>query len=293
MAKYEGFNAILTLVLIGIGIITLVMLIPSMLFTFKLILIGLPIAFLVVISLWYFLSYVKKHEVNAETILDIRPLSHYRGFPVPPSPAIKRVNPDGSITIIGKNDSRTTTEDVQFLAPSQLLAVWYGKLDEEKSEFIAKFGVVRVRAVNGDLKNCNVKVRYRITEEMGSLNNIPKWYDGGYLNWFSPPIKQKFGNYNLLGKINSGINEYLKNGKVDIYQGEENDILLFYIIKNSPAIHLRSDFDFSVIGYANDEKMPLKVELELHIAGEGFRSIVKGFRASAVWDDFCIEEISS
>lgn len=118
-----------------------------------------------------------------------------------------------------------------------------------------------------------------------------KWYDGGYLNWFSPSIKQDLSKYNLLEKIYHGINGYLRNEKMDIYQGEDKDLLLFYVIKGSPKVHLCSGLEHYEIGIATDENMPLGFKLELTIAGENFPSVVKRFNINAVWDNFAIEEL--
>ena len=288
MAKHETLTVILTIVLTFIAIITLEnSFIPS---RWKYITLVITAITYSVFILWYFYYYYTKgHEEQPKASLEIRVLPFYKGFPIPASPAEKILNADGSITYRGRNDSRTTTEQVQFLAPSQLLAVWYGKLDEEKKEFIAKFGVLRIRSVIGGIKECHVGVKYRVIREMG-VSRESKWYDGGYLNWFSPLIKQDLGKYNLLENIYHGINKYLRNERMDIFQGEEKDLLLFYVIKGSPQVHLCSGLEYCEIGIATDENVPLRFESELTIAGENFPSVVKRFKINAVWDDFGIEE---
>jgi Ca2+/Na+ antiporter len=138
MAEHEGLSVILLSISTVIAIITLIMFfIP---FPWKFIVLIVAIILFISFILWYFYFYTKRHEGQDKASLEIRILPFYKGFPIPPSPAEKIVNADGSVTYRGRNDSRTTTEQVQSLAPSQLLAVWYGKLDEEKKEFIAKFG---------------------------------------------------------------------------------------------------------------------------------------------------------
>lgn len=288
MAKHEGLSVILTLILTASAIVTLIMsFIP---FPWKFPALIVTVIIFILFVLLYFHFYAKKHEEQAKAFLEIRILPFYKGFPIPPSPAEKILNADGSITYRGRNDSRTTTEQVQFLAPSQLLAVWYGKLDEEKKEFVAKFGVLRIRSIIGVIKECHVDAKYRVIREM-EVTRESKWCNGGYLNWFSPMIKQSMAKYNLLEKIYNGINEYLKNETVDIYQGEERDLLLFYVVKGSPKIHLCSGLEYCEIGIATDENMPLRFELELMVAGENFPSVIKRFKISAVWDDFGIKEV--
>ncbi len=288
MSEYERLSVILASISTGIAIITLIMYFIPFPWKFPALIVT------VIIFILFFLSYfnfnAKTNNELSKASLEIRILPFYKGFPIPPSPMEKLLNADGSITYRGRNDSRKTTDQVQYLAPSQLLAIWYGKLDEEKKEFIAKFGVLRSRSVRGDIKGCHVGVKYRVVNEMG-VSRETKWYDGGYLNWFSSSIKQNLSKYNLLENIYHGINKYLRNERMDIYQGEEKDLLLFYVIKGSPHVHLCSGLDYCEIGITIDEKMPLRFETELTIAGENFPSVVKRFKIDAVWDDFNIKEV--
>ena len=159
------------------------------------------------------------------------------------------------------------------------------------SEFVAKFGVLRFELLSGSVKGCHVGAKYLVVKEMNDAR-VFGWHDGGYLNWYSIMVRQKLLKCNVFEKIFTGINECLKNDTTDIYQGEERDLLLFYVVKGSPMVHLCSTLDSCVIGYAPDEDVPLVFELKLTVVGEGLLTVEKTFKVSAVWDDFKIEEVA-
>jgi hypothetical protein len=288
MTKYEGLSVILACILAGGTIVTLIMsFVP---FPWKYPLLFVSIVIFLIFILWYFYYYLRRHGEQTGARLETSILPFYRGSFTPPSSGVKTVNPDGSITYSAKNDIQATGDQVHNLASSQIFAMWQGKPGENMNEFIAKFGVIRFKAIKGYVKGCRVGAKYRVIEEM-NVSRVSKWYDGGYLNWFSPKIKQDLRKCNLFERIYNGINECLRNETTDIFQDEEKDLLLFYIIKGSPKVHLCSTLDYCEIGIATAENMPLKFELKLTIVGENLLTMVKTLKISAVWDDFKIEEM--
>lgn len=293
MARHEVLSVILASILTSIALITLILSFMPSPWKFPVLFVSIGV-FLIFIFL-YFYFYSRRREEQTGASLKISVLPFYKGYPTPPSPGVKKVNPDGSTTVTVMNDSRATTSQVQYLAPSQLFVLWKGEVGSNMSEFVAKFGVIRFEVIKGYVKGCRVGVKYREIKEMNDAS-VSKWSDGGYLNWFSPMIKQGLIKCNLFekmlnGMILNGINSCLKNEAMDLFQGEEKDLLLFYVIRGSPMVYLCSTLDNCVIGYAAVESMPLKFELKLTIVGENLLTVVRVFKISAVWDDFKIEEM--
>lgn len=246
-------------------------------------------------GIWYFDFYVKrkKQEIDVEVhtpILEFTPLPHYRGYLVQGPPAVTVKNPDGTFTTTMKNETRGTTAEVSLIASSQMIEVWYGPIDKTMNEFVAKFGVIRVKCLRKEAYDCHVQVRYRpITSTGVSVNT--RWYRTGNLNWFSIVKKQELHNLDFESLKPKGINPYLKNTSVDIFTGEEKDLLLFYVIKDHPAVHLCTESDFSIVGYTFDN-VPLNFDVELLVSARDYPAIQKNYRVSAVWDDFRIASLN-
>ena len=89
-----------------------------------------------------------------------------------------------------------------------------------------------------------------------------------------------------------GVNEYLECPTEDIYQSEERDLLLFYMIAGAPGIHLCTNLPNDTIGYAVGEQQ-LEFDVELGVAAEGFSRKVWRFRVKARWQDSEILEVSA
>lgn len=202
--------------------------------------------------------------------LELRPLKHYKGYMLPPKVEMLPDTPDGkhSANITNVGDS---TVEYSLLERSQKLEVITDILTQPK-ELIAKFGVVRVRCISGDALNCRAQLRVRLIEMYGQIH-LTNFVDWGYLNWFSVAIKHniqqnKFND--IYPSKHLGLNKYLLNTSVDLHQGEEKDLLLFYMIKDLPNVYLCTDVEIAHAGSVFASGQTLKFEVEISLAAQGY-----------------------
>ena len=177
---------------------------------------------------------------------------------------------------------------------SQKLEVYSGKIGEPFKKIIVKFAVIRVYCLAGDVENCRAEVKYRITEIYGKPHNSPMVY-AGYLNWFDLNTKRDIQAHlqTTVQDCNIGINKYLHNTIETLHDGDDKDLLVFYMIKDIPAVFLCSD----VLGQGASvgaviEGQKLKFELEIALAGTSYPKTIWHFTATVnAWDDFSIQRI--
>jgi hypothetical protein len=225
------------------------------------------------------------------TTLELRPLPDYQGYQVGPSPAVVKVNPDGTKTATLTNDSYATTPEFAFLAPSQHLEAGYATAGETLKNVVAKFGVIRIRAVGGPALKCRAEVRYRHFPQGGRAVGNP-WIDEGHLNWFSVAHKRETQRHvqEVYEHLGQGINAYLHNATEDIYEGEEKDLLVTYMFLGNPSVFLCTDADIGLIGYSIRGN-PLIFEAEVALAAENLPRSSHHFVVTTRWDYCKIQEL--
>jgi len=233
-------------------------------------------------------------------VLDLEPLPHYRGHPLPPSKerGLSGIPlAEAGVTIQKAEPSGYSHPDAKFLKDCQWITL-FGFFPPSHSPtpiLIAKFGVVQVHCLSGDVMKCKAEIRFRTLEESGKIIN-GDWRRGGCLNWFSPELKEKLF-HTMIGhmpefqaQLGSGINHYLLNTELDITQGQKKELLLFYMIDANPSVFLCTSLESSPTGVVQNGN-PVKFEIEITVTGEGYNPTVWLYRVTALWDDFQIVRV--
>ena len=196
-------------------------------------------------------------------VLSLRPLPHYKGYGLPPKVEVKDLG-DGmksaSATVMGGS-----TPEYNLLESSQKLESYKGPIDQPMQELMAKFGVIRVQCVSGDALDCRADARVRIIEIYGQVHPT-NWIQAGYLNWFSIENKtsiqrDKFDE--IYPAKHLGLNKYLRNISMDLHQGDEKDLLVFYMIKDLPNVYLCSSVESAQAGNIFGSGQTLRFEIEI------------------------------
>jgi hypothetical protein len=225
-----------------------------------------------------------------QPVLDLRPLPHYRGYELPLKIEIRDLG-NGMKEAKGTNPGASTPE-YNLLELSQKLEVWKGKLDEPMQELIAKFGVVRVRCTSGDVIDCKAQARVRIIQLYGQVHPT-NFVDWGYLNWYSVAIKKDIQG-NRFDEIypvkHLGLNKYLKNVSMDLHQGDEKDLLIFYMIKDIPNVFICSDVETAQAGSIFSSNQTLKFEIEISVTAQRYpKNTWSYFVTITDFDEFKLE----
>jgi hypothetical protein len=241
-----------------------------------------------------------KYPVQQKANLDVQALQHFKGYSLPPKVQILPDLPDGqhqfSLTNVGAS---TPPEVYGRLAISQKLEVHRGTVDSANQnaiiqELIAKFAVVRVFCISGDVENCRAEVKYRISQMYGRPMSSPMVY-GGTLNWFDLNAKRSIQSNMeaVIQERNFGINKYLHNPTETLHEGDEKDLLVFYMVKDIPSVFMCSD----VLGQGSNvgtivQGQKLGLELEISLAGQGYPKTIWHFLATVnEWDDLALQRI--
>jgi hypothetical protein len=167
-----------------------------------------------------------------------------------------------------------------------------GPIDQPMQELIAKFGVIRVQCVSGDALDCRADARVRIIQMYG-LVHPTNWIQAGYLNWFSIEIKNDV-QHNKFDEIypakHLGLNKYLRNISMDLHQGEQRDLLVFYMIKDLPNVYLCSSVETAQAGSIFGSGQTLKFEIEISMTARSYaKSTHNYFVTITEFDDFKID----
>lgn len=223
-------------------------------------------------------------------VLDLRPLPHYKGYQLPLKVEVKDLG-NGKKTATATNVGASTPE-YNLLEISQKLEVAKGPIDQPMNELTAKFGVIRVHCVSGDALNCKAQAKVRIIELYGQMHPT-NFVDWGYLNWFSVAIKRDI-QQNRFDEIypvkHLGLNKYLKNAAVDLYQGDEKDLLVFYMIKGLSNVFLCTDVEIAHAGSVFSSGQTLKFEVEIGVTAQGYPRMAWSYFVTVNdFDDFKIE----
>jgi len=224
-------------------------------------------------------------------VLDLRPLPHYKGYGLPLKVEILPDLPDGQHQATATNVGASTAE-YNLLEISQKLEAWKGSINQPMNELIVKFGVIRVHCISGDALNCRAQVKVRIIEMYGQIRPT-NFVDWGYLNWFSVAIKRDI-QQNKFDEIypakHLGLNKYLKNTSVDLHEGDEKDLLVFYMIKDLPNVFLCTDIETAHAGSVFSSGQTLKFEVEIGLTAQRYpKNIWTFFVTVEDFDDFKIE----
>lgn len=197
-----------------------------------------------------------KKTSNSNLILKVTPLEHVKG----------------------KGD------DVE---PSQgIYGTFSSHVDATPEEYIAKFGVLRVKAKKGNAYDCCATAKIKITHELGKYNPH-KWEDVGTLNWFSTNQKEKLdGKFDRLADLKDyGLNRYLKNETTDILENDEKDLLIMYMIKGNPKVFICNDGDTRVIGWVEPDKF-LEFILDVTLSSQNEQITTCQYVVRVLWDDY-------
>jgi len=223
-------------------------------------------------------------------VLDLRPLPHYKGYGLPLKIEILPDLPNGKHQARGTNVGASTAE-YNLLEISQKLEVYKGLLDQPLNELVAKFGVIRVRCMSGDAIGCKAEAKARIIQMYGRMHPT-NFVDAGYLNWFSVAIKRDIQNKfdEIYPAKHLGLNKYLKNTNIDLRQGDEKDLLIFYMIKDLPNVFLCTDVESATAGSIFTSGQTLRFEVEIGITAQKYpRNTWNYFVTINDFDDFKIE----
>lgn len=302
MAAHENLQAVGTIILVWAALFFGIPSLTEIPATYHVLVEIITSAGALIVGILYFglkkpdkTSSIKVEVLREKPVLDLQPLPHYRGHNLPISMEKRRIAkamadkfpPRG---VIKSAATEHTHPEARLLKDSQWITLHSFDPDtlEVNREFIVKFGVIQVRANAGDVRNCRAEVRFRTLEEAGKVIN-DDWRQAGYLNWFSPDLKQAIGS--RMSEMESGgrflgINKYLMKSVETITEGNTKDLLVFYMIKDVPNVFLCSSLESAPLGLA--EHSSVKFEIELTITGEGYATTIWNFRGSAVWDDFSI-----
>jgi len=199
---------------------------------------------------------VSKSTANSSAVLEVTPLSYVKG--------------NGA--------------DVN---PSQMIYGLFGShVDGVQTEYIAKFGVLRVKALNGNAYKCRASAKIKVTHQLGRYNP-QKWEDVGMLNWFSTPRKEQLdGKFDRLANLKDyGLNKYLKNETTTILENTEKDLLVMYMVKGNPKVFICNNGDTRVIGWVEPNKF-LKFTLELTLSAQNNPLTTCQYLVSVLWDDY-------
>lgn len=199
---------------------------------------------------------VSKSTANSSVFLEVTPLAHVKG----------------------------TGADVN---PSQMIYGLFGfHVNAARTEYIAKFGVLRVKALKGNAYDCHATARIKVTHELGKPHPH-KWEDVGTLNWFSATRREKLdGKFDRLADLKDyGLNKYLRNETVDILENNEKDLLVVYMIKGTPKVFICNNGDTRVIGWVEPNKF-LEFILELSLSAQNYPSTTHQYVVRVLWDDY-------
>ncbi len=251
-------------------------------------------------------NFIFGKEKPEQAALELVALPHYKGWQSP-APVEERRLADAKDDSLGGAPAKLlithkieyTHPDAKFLKDSQSLVVYKYNLYDEKlyekyaieMELIVKFGVIRVRSLSGSINRCKAEARFR-TFEIGGKSIDSPWGEGGYLNWYSPELKEEI--VPQLPVINPrrlwGINKYLLSTEQEITKNQTKDLLVFYMIKDTPNVFLCSSVNSVPVGIIENDS-PVRFELEITLSGEGYSATKWLYRVKVLWDDFEIDRV--
>jgi len=231
-----------------------------------------------------------KESPKTTPILDLKPLPHYKGEYVYSKPVTIDLG-DGKKQTTITHEDKVTTPEFSFLSKSQWFSWQWGKIDNLQTVF-AKFGVLRVNCVAGEAIDCRASIRIRRIEQFGSSPSGSYWSSCGYLNWYSNSLRVNMAQSMDVEKEKGfGFNKYLKNTNENLQQGDEKDLLLFYMIKGLPSIFLCTDINWISAGLSLQDKPPLKFEVEVTLTAQHYSRTIWRFLITAKWDDYQIQAL--
>jgi hypothetical protein len=235
--------------------------------------------------------------------LKIEVLPHRRGYTVPGG-WVKGIQGDPETFQV--TEPRDTHLDVSLATPSQLWQTYWwaptaldavnGQVPPVQTNLlVVKFGVLRVTATGGAVENCRVHGRARLVVDGGSTSLSDGWQDFGNLNWYSDDIRNRVLSRNgardaIARAPFLGLNTHLRNSERTIFDGEEADLPVFYMVLGCPTVFLSGGLPRISPGDSIADA-PVRFDVKLSFSGKGLaRAPPSTFRISAAWDDFRIDK---
>jgi hypothetical protein len=184
-------------------------------------------------------------------------------------------------------------EITSTVSDSRIIRGSWGHVDGPRIEYLARFGVIRVRALSGTVLDCQVSARVRRTH-MRSEPISAAWDDYGHLNWFAEERRETFeGRYDQLEETKwAGLNMYLRNISTDILEGHESDLLVFYMIQGAQQVFLCNEGSTTVLDFLSEHQFT-RFALDLTVSGRGYAQRTFRYVANVSWDRFSIESMLS
>jgi hypothetical protein len=240
--------------------------------------------------------------VKKQPELVLEPLPHYKGWPEAPPLEVAKEDLETAIAEVKKGPvvrrdtqpHRYTTSEASQLEQSQyyVLYGWRKGETEIKSLVVSKFGVIKVRCKSGEVFKLKASIRSRPMVEDNTQAN-QTWVPTGYLNWYSEKVRLNlsFQVPAIQTELAVGLNRFLLNTELEhLGEGEEAELLLFYMIQGFSNVILCTDLVSSPIGRVTNGN-PLIFEVEIKLSGQGYTGEVWKYQVTALWDDFRIDPI--
>jgi len=244
---------------------------------------------------------IPETKIKSEFTLVVMP--HYKGYSMPPENVdmlgnkLFRQNAiDGTQGLKTPNSKYSSPEAVQLHDSQSVVLYNLQPLKAKQTftvvdSFVAKLGVIRVFCKSGNIVDCKAEVHIKFLEESGRKSES-KSIGLGYLNWHSDEIKHDLHKHatEVYRAKGIGINRFLKNPVQSFCEGDAKYLLMFYMVKGSPNVHLCVGVDSAIVGMAND-KFPLKFELEISLTGQNYPKTTFKYLVTAKWDDYKVQQI--
>lgn len=140
----------------------------------------------------------------------------------------------------------------------------------ESKSLTARFGVLKVKVVKGEILNCVAEVNYKPSFFQPNGDKIDsKYRNAGRLNWYSV---SKFDNI-----MNSPdfqpyrLNTYLLNPVINLHEGEEKELLVCYVIDSisTNTVNLCTESESAGAAQFNKEGKA-NFQVEIYIVGNGY-----------------------
>lgn len=175
---------------------------------------------------------------------------------------------------------------------SRIVRGSWGHVAGPRVEYVARFGVIRVRSITGSVLDCRVRARIKKTY-MRSNPVSDAWQDYRCLNWFLEERREAFeGRYDHLDETKwAGLNTYLHNTSTDISEGHDGDLLVFYMIRGAEQVFLCNEGSTTVLDFLREHEFT-RFLLELSVTGRGYAGNIMQYMVNVSWDRFSVEPIN-
>lgn len=155
-------------------------------------------------------------------------------------------------------------------SPAQFINMVRSSNFGESKSLTARFGVLKVKVIKGEILNCVAEVNYKPSFFQSNGDKIDfKYRNGGRLNWYSV---SKFDNImNAPDFQPYKLNTYLLNPVIDLHEGEEKELLVCYVIDSISTNTVSLCTESESTGAANFNKEgKANFQVEICIVGNGY-----------------------